>query len=123
MDNQQGIINANKDSQIMIGLPSKPPTELLNSLITLYSTIKEIKKAYNAHYFNPNTDTNAHTIIGIEATGNWDYILSASGSIVNNTIIPDPPVDFFQIKNNDNLSNHIKNQFKPFYIKKLFGIF
>ena len=111
---------AKKDIQVMIGHPAKQPTELLKALRKLYSGIKEVKKAYNAHFFNPEIDKVAHTLIGIETDGDWDKIMSSSGIVARDVIIPDPPVDFIRITDTNSICSFFLNECKPFYKKGLF---
>ena len=105
------------DTQVMIGAPANPPTELLKTLGDLFRTMKNVKLAYNAHFFNPETDEKAHTLIAVQVTGDWEKTLDAVGIAVRGINSPDPPVDFIQLDGKSGLDNYFKNQ-KPFYRKK-----
>lgn len=112
-----------KDTQIMIGQPAVSPVELIQGLSKLFARIKEIKCAYNAHFYNPEMDEKPHTLIAIETYGNWNEIMTNAGMVVETVKIPDPPVDFIQLNEKSELDHYFKSTCKPFYKKKILGLF
>jgi hypothetical protein len=112
-----------KDTQVTIGQPAILPIDLINALIKLFSTLKSVKCAYNAHFYNPEIDEKPHTLIAIEINGNWDDIVSRAGMIADSIKIPDPPVDFIQLNGKSGLEQYFRSSCKPFYKKKIMGIF
>jgi SseB protein. len=121
------IFNSNRyevkeDTKVMIGQPANPPEELLKELKTLFSSIKEVKSAYNAHFYNPMMDEKPHTLIAVELNGDWESMIIEAGKIADRVKIPDPPVDFIQLNGKSDLESYFKDT-KPFYRKKLLGIF
>lgn len=116
-------ITIEKPTEVLLGQPSNYPHELVNALSKLFKTIKQVKKAYIAHIYNPEEDEKPHSIIAIEITGNWDEVVSQAGVVTNSIQIPDPPVDFVQITGNGGIEDFFINECKPFYKKKLLGIF
>jgi hypothetical protein len=112
-----------KDTKVMIGQPANNPTELIAELIKFFSTKKEVKCAYNAHFYNPEFDDHPHTLIAVKVSGNWDEVIAKAGMIANAVKIPDPPVDFIQLDENSDFQQYFRTSCKPFYKKKSFGIF
>ncbi len=114
---------AEKDTQIMIGQPARYPKDLVEALSRLFKKTKEVKKAYVAHFFNPEKDEKPHTLIAVEATGNWNSIVASAGMVARDVPSPDPPVDFIQILGKEDIADYFIRECKPFYERKLFGIF
>jgi hypothetical protein len=111
---------ARKDTQVMIGQPANPPTELIKALCDLFCTMKNVKLAYNAHFFNPDVNEKAHTLIAIQVTGEWEKTVAAAGMVANGVNIPDPPVDFIQLTGKS-FEDYFSGQ-EPFYRKKILGL-
>jgi hypothetical protein len=86
-----------KATEVMIGQPSNYPKELVDALARYFRKTKEVKRAYLAHFFNPQQDEKPHTLIGVEMTGDWESVMSGAGTVTQGVPIPDPPVDFIQI--------------------------
>jgi hypothetical protein len=112
-----------KATEVMIGKPSNYPKELVDALTRYFKTTKEVKRAYLAHFFNPQRDEKPHTLIGVEVIGDWDSVMSGAGMVTRGVPIPDPPVDFIQITGKGGVEDYFKTGCKPFYERKLFGIF
>ena len=113
---------AEKVTKVMLGQPSKYPKELVDALARYFRTTKEVKRAYLAHFFNPERDEKPHTLIGVETTGNWDSVMSGAGMVARDVPTPDPPVDFLQITGKGGVEDYFKRNCKPFYERKLFGL-
>jgi hypothetical protein len=64
-----------------------------------------------------------NTVIGIEATGDWDEILADLGHVIASLEIPDPPIDFIQLKpeTGGTFESYFLDNCEPFYKKALFG--
>jgi hypothetical protein len=114
---------AKKDTQIMIGKPANYPNDLVEALSRLFKKTKEVKRAFVAHFFNPEQDEKPHTLIAIEVNGNWKSIVASAGMVARDVPSPDPPVDFIQITGKEGLADYFLRECKPFYERKLFGIF
>lgn len=52
-----------KETQVMIGQPSNYPAKLVEALTRYFKRTKEVKKAYIAHFFNPEHNEKPHTLI------------------------------------------------------------
>lgn len=114
---------AEKDTQVLIGEPSSFPQELVDALARYFKKRKEVNKAYLAHFYNPDRDEKPHTLIALEVEGDWDDVMSGAGMIVGAVTVPDPPVDFIQITGNGGIEDYFTSGCRPFYKKKLFGLF
>ena len=83
-----------------------------------------VKRAYLAHFFDPERDQKPHTLIAIESTGDWDQTAAGAGLIARNVAVPDPPVDFMPITGKGGIEDYFRQGIKPFYEKKKFlGLF
>lgn len=110
-----------KETQVMIGQPANYPEELVSALCSLFEKLKSVKKAYLAHFFNPERDEKAHALIGIEVDGNWDEVIAQAGLVSRDIKIPDPPIDFIQISGKGGVEDYFLNDCKPFYKRKRTG--
>ena len=109
-------------SRIMLGEPTKFPTELTAALSQYFGTLDNVEKAYVAHYFDPASNEKSHTIVAIQYSGDWEAIAARLAAIIHEVNIPDPPVDFFPInekpKKNSGVEEYFRNKAKPFYERK-----
>lgn len=108
-----------KETQVMIGQPANYPHELAEALARLFRKMREVKRAYLAHFFNPEKDEKPHTLIGIEVSGNWDQVVSQACLVARDIKIPDPPVDFIHITGQGGVEDYFVNECKPFYKKNV----
>lgn len=111
-----------EDTQVMVGQPAIVPEELIHELSNLFATMKEIKCAYNAHFFNPQMDEKPHTLIAIEMDGNWDKVISKAGMVADSVNVPDPPVSFIHLDGTSGIEQYFKSNVKPFYKKRLLDL-
>ncbi len=70
---------AKKNTQVVIGQPARYPTELVNVLKRYFAKRSEVKRAWLAHFYHPETGEKPHTMIALEVTGNWDRIPGKPG--------------------------------------------
>lgn len=112
-----------KETTVQIGVPANPPTELLSELSKLFRTLKEVRSAYNVLINNPEDGLGSHTLIGIEATGDWDRLMASAGIVADGIKVPNPPIDFIQLNDGDDLAQHLRTSYKPFFKRKTFGLF
>ena len=112
-----------KDTQVLLGQPANYPHELADSLARLFKSIPRVKRAYLAQIFNPEGGDKPHTLIAIEASGDWLEVVSQAGLVAREINIPDPPLDFLRLTSQDGLGTYFKSQ-EPFYQRKLvLGLF
>lgn len=114
---------ADKPTEVMIGQPATYPKELAAALSRYFKTQKGVKRAYLAHFFNPERDEKPHTLIGVEFSGDWEPIMAGAGMVTNDVHVPDPPVDFLPITGKGGIEEHFTKESKPFYERKIFGLF
>jgi hypothetical protein len=113
-----------KDAQeVLIGRPANYPNELATALSQYFSTQKPVRRAFLAQVFNPKHDEKPHTLIAIEVHGDWDRIVAGAGLVARNVSVPDPPVDFMQMTGLGGLEDYFRQDSKPFYRRRRFGIF
>ena len=111
-----------KETQVRLGQPARYPSALTEALSRLFSGIKDVESAYLAHLDNSDQSDPPHTLIGIKATGDWNTIAARAGIVLEGVEIPDPPVDFFRMDGTGGLNDYLLTT-KPFYTRKLFGLF
>lgn len=113
-----------EETEVIIGLPSNYPDELVDALKRLFARLREVKRAYLAHLFVVGKDEKPHTVIGIEVSENWDQVIAEASLVVRDIEIPDPPVDFIQItgRSGAGLEDCLLNNGQLFYRKKLLGL-
>jgi hypothetical protein len=115
---------AEKETKVMIGQPANYPHDLVAALSRYFKTTPQVRRAFLAHFFNPERDSKPHTLIAIDATGDWDTVVAGAGIVANSMHIPDPPIDFMRMTGAKGIEHHFRSAVKPFYEKKrLFGIF
>ncbi len=113
---------AKKATQVMIGQPKNFPTELVESLTRLFKKKHQVKRAWVAHFFNPDMDKKAHTLIAIEVVDGFDEVSAEAGIVVRSVSIPDPPVDILPITGRGGIEEYFTKT-KPFYERRPFGRF
>ncbi|HKV41732.1 MAG TPA: enhanced serine sensitivity protein SseB C-terminal domain-containing protein [Blastocatellia bacterium] len=109
-----------KPTQVLFGQPKNYPNELVQTLTRLFATMPEIKRAWLAHYFNPERDEKPHTLIAIEHSGQWDRVAGQAGMVAREVRIPDPPVDFMELTGSGDkggAEHYFLNSTEPFYKK------
>jgi len=114
---------AKKNTNVVIGQPARYPGELVGALKRYFEKRNDVKRAWIAHFYNPETGEKPHTMIALEVSGNWDQISGETGMIAKSVSIPDPPVDLIQITGRGGIEDYFLKSTKPFYAKKLFGVF
>ncbi len=111
----------NRPTEVMLGQPARYPTELVEVLKRVFKRHDGVRAAFLAHFINPAKDAKAHTLIAIDAKGDWDRIVSEAGLAAGGVTVPDPPVDFMRLPNSG-LDSYFKTV-APFYRRKVFGLF
>lgn len=114
-----------KPTQVLLGQPTRYPHALVEALARLFTGKREVQAAYLTHFFNPAAGDKSHTMIAIEATGDWDHLVAEAGMVAANVDVPDPPVDFLRMTGKAGLEDYFRETCRPFYKarKKWFGIF
>ena len=109
-----------KETKVQIGQPAEYPTELVNALSRLFSKHPRVKAAYLAHFFNPASDEFPHTLVGIDADGDWDEVVGDAGMVAKDTIAANEIVDFIRVSADDSgISQYLLRETKPFYRRSI----
>ena len=117
-------ISVSAGDTLLLGQPSNYPHKLVDTLKKNFKKNKNIKQAFLAHIFNRSIDNKPHTLIVIDTKNDFNSVASTIGALIKNIEIPDPPIDITQFLNpqDDPISNYCL-EIKPFYKKKILGIF
>ena len=107
-----------KDVQVMVGKPKNKPQQLIDVLKKYFQNQESVYCAYNVHYYNPETDEKAHTLICIRGLERQESIAAELGILCSNVEVPDPPVDVIFINPTEDFGAYICRTFKPFYTKR-----
>ena len=113
---------AEKELTVQLGQPARYPHALTDALSRLFKDLKNVEAAYLTHFYNPAQGDPPHTLIGIQATGNWNDIAGRAGIVLAGVEVPDPPVDFLHMSGMEGLEEYLLTT-KPFYKRKAFGLF
>jgi hypothetical protein len=114
---------AQKETQIMIGEPLNYPTELVEALSRLFRSRKQVRRAWLAHFFDPERDKRPHTLVAIE-TDHYEEIVGEIGTVATNVHLPDPPLDLTQITGRGGgIEDYFLKGGNPFYERRFMGLF
>jgi hypothetical protein len=111
--------------QILLGQPKEYPEHVTVALSNLFSRGKVVKAAYLAHAFLPTNDKTPHTLIGLDVAGEWEEAIKDIGVVLREVTKPGEIVDLVRVdpKKPDPISSYMRDSTKPFYKKKVLGIF
>jgi len=110
-------------NKLLLGQPSNYPDKLVDTLKKNFKKNKNIRRAFLIHIFNPSIDKKPHTLIVIDTKNDFNSVANTIGGLINNIEIPDPPLTIAQfLDSQDTISNYC-HEIKPFYKKKILGIF
>lgn len=113
-------------TKILIGEPAEFPQHIADALSSYFKRSHEVKTAYLALAFVDEADKQPDTMIGLEASGDWNRIVEEAGLVVRQVIKPGEAVGFVHVgeSSDDFVSSFLRQHIKPFYKrKKWFGIF
>lgn len=110
-------------AECRIGQPARHPQALEEALARHFSGVKEVKRAYLAHFHNPATDAAPHTLVGLEMEGDPTEVVQAAYKAVEGVELFDPPLRFIQLGTSKPVDRYFEEECKPFYRRKLFGLF
>jgi len=108
-----------KASEVRIGRPAKYPTEVVKSLIKLFSSKPDVNAAYVAWIHDPATPDPPHYIFAIRTIGDWGVISEEAGSLVQQILGFEEIFDFFQLKKDGFLNEYFNSEVQPFYKKAI----
>ena len=82
-----------------------------------------MRRAWIAHFHHPSQGEAAHTLLAIEASGNFDALAAETGLVARDITIPDPPLDIMAIAGGGGIEDYFVRQTKPFYERRFLGLF
>ncbi len=111
---------------------AEPPAQMIDSLTTLFKTIKPVKRAFICSplavkraficSIKENEEAQPNLLIGIEADGDIEEIIQAAGSVATDTLPGDEPIDICQVKKGEKgISHFITEHIAPFYERRWGG--
>lgn len=112
-----------KEAKVLLGQPKVYPQELTSALSLFFKSRKQVKRAWVAHFHNPDDGLPPHTLIAIDAGDSFKEISSEIGMVISGIKIPSPPVDVIPITNGGGLEEYFLQGKKPFYVRKYLGFF
>ena len=106
---------------LLLSEVAEPPAQMIDSLTTLFKTIKPVKRAFLCS-IKESADEKPVLLIGIEADGDIDEIIQAAGSVATDTLPGDEPIDICQVKKGEKgISHFITEHITPFYERRWGG--
>lgn len=110
-------------ADVILGQPKNYPHELADALGRCFRTQKRVKRAYLAQILVIGRDEKPHILIGLEVSGDWEQVVAAAVAAIHGVHIPDSPVDFLPITGRGGTEDYFLERCKPFYQRKLLGVF
>jgi hypothetical protein len=90
-----------KETKVLIGQPARYPTELVALLTRFFQSSPEVRRAYLVLFHDVERSEKPHLLIALEVANDWDRIAAGAGLIARDVVVADPPIDFVQIKGNE----------------------
>ncbi|WP_142502393.1 enhanced serine sensitivity protein SseB [Klebsiella sp. 2680] len=103
---------------LLLSEVAEPPAQMVDSLTTLFKTLKTVKRAFLCS-IKDSADAPANLLIGIEAEGDIEEIIQATGSVATDTFPGDEPIDICQVMEGEKgISHFMIAHITPFYEKR-----
>lgn len=111
--------------EVLLGQPRDYPRHITEPLARFFAKQRDVKAAYLAHVLVQGADEVPHTLIGVMVAGNWSRIVEEAGVVVREVAKPEEIVDFTQMHAGatNEISEYMLRETKPFYKRKIFGLF
>jgi len=110
-------ITIQEETKVQIGQPANYPTEIVNSLKTLFKDRPSVKAAYLGWILNPSSGEPPHLIFALDIDGDKQKITNEAGFTAQQLSKPNDIIDFIQINDKNGISDYFLNQTKPFYVR------
>ncbi|HEB4873139.1 TPA: enhanced serine sensitivity protein SseB [Kluyvera ascorbata F0526] len=105
-------------SALLLSEVAEPPAQMVESLTTLFKTLKTVKRAFICS-IKERADEQPNLLIGIEAEGYIEEIIHAAGSVATDTLPGDEPIDICQVVEGEKgISHFMLAHITPFYEKR-----
>lgn len=113
------------DREVMLGQPANYPAHVTDPIAAFFETKSEVRAAYLAHMFDPESGDEAHTLIGvdIEDGTNFERLMGEAAIIIGAVAQKEEVVDFCRIIAGEGVSEYMTKETKPFYRRKVLGLF
>lgn len=103
---------------LLLSEVAEPPAQMVDSLTTLFKTLKTVKRAFLCS-IKDSADAPANLLIGIEAEGDIEAVIQATGSVATDTLPGDEPIDICQVVEGEKgISHFMIAHITPFYEKR-----
>ncbi len=109
-----------KDTPILLAQPTNFPHHLTEALSELFQAKKQVSAAYLALCSWPETGEQ-HLLIGLDPIVDWPALMRDVTSVLQKVAKPDEIIDFVRM-DESGVAQHLRKT-RPFYKKKVFGIF
>ena len=105
-------------SALLLSEVAEPPAQMVESLTTLFKTLKTVKRAFLCS-IKEHADEQPNLLIGIEAEGDIEAIIHAAGSVATDTVPGDEPIDICEVVEGEKgISHFMLAHITPFYEKR-----
>jgi len=107
-------------SALLLSEVAEPPAQMIDSLMTLFKTMKTVKRAFLCS-IKEEADAQPNLLIGIETEANSDIdsIIQATGSVATDTLPGDEPVDICLVAEGEKgISHFMLAHITPFYERR-----
>lgn len=111
-----------KPTQILLGQPANYPGHLTEALGKTLRELPSVDAAYLAHCAFADSPEPPHTMIGLEVRGDWDPIVQGVMQTIRRVAHKDEIIDVIRI-DDSGAARYMRDETKPFYRRKRFGIF
>jgi len=113
-ESSQQIIES--EGEVLMGQPEENPSQLIDSLTTLFSKHANVKAAYLALIQDRDEGEEANLIIGIQGKGDLETVIQEAGLVAWDATEGNETIDFMVIEDDDDpISGYFLNECKPFY--------
>ena len=115
---QQKVIEGG--SALLLSEVAEPPAQMVDSLTTLFKTMKTVKRAFLCS-IKEEADAQPNLLIGIEveADSDIDAIIQSAGSVATDTLPGDEPVDICLVAEGEKgISHFMLAHITPFYERR-----
>lgn len=109
-----------EDTQVLLGQPAAYPNELVDALSSVFRSRKEVRAAYLALCAWPQS-REQQLMVGIDTSGDWEPLMRDISAALRTSGSRDVVVDFVQM-NDSSVAQYMRTT-RPFYKKKLLGLF
>lgn len=109
-------------TRILLGQPANYPSHLTEALVKTFRGLSAVDAGYLAHSAFEDSKAAPHTIIGVDARGEWEPIIDAVARTLRSAARESEIVDVIRIDDAE-ISRYMRDETKPFYKRKRFGLF